>query len=687
MASRFIGDYEVGEQIGAGSFSVVWHGWHKVDGTEVAIKEIVTERLSKKLQESLMYEIETGRLHLILEYCRGGDLSMYIQQRQGRVPEAKTKHFMQQLAVGLQILRKNNLIHRDLKPQNLLLSSNNDNAVLKIADFGFARSLEPRVLAETLCGSPLYMAPEIMQLQKYDAKADLWSVGAILFQLATGKTPFTGNNQMQLLRNIMKSTELHFPPHRKNLSSDCIDLCQKLLRANPVERLTFEEFFNHPFLSQGQPGELLRNVSSPIVRDGFPIAERNPVMNVEENSQKDLLPFSLDDDPSGHDGSLPFGRRRPPMNSSYGFSLDSKIDRKVVSNTSSNMDPTSKYGTILHAPEDTGFRLDSDTPLEGNVNKSFQHSGQRPMNIRSRVVDSWVLIDQDYSFVSRPSMDASSSSASASKLSHMPCKLESPHQAFASVNSTSSSSMPIVSLTGSRVGCIGALDSHSAAPSGTPHDIGDTFEQPITHCMARIRSLQRFASAIRELVNEKIAAGNQLEAFSIELVILAIWKQALHICHTQAMSTIEGSPAQEHGSPDVDNSPTPQDMSSLMEREFLLEIGNAEELSKVIEPGNSEMPDAMETIYQSALAWGRRGAVDEYMGDAENAAVYYSKAVQLLVFLLVEAPSLILIPPFSLTNSDRYRLQTYIDVLSNRQSRSRSQRMALLKCEDKKCTT
>lgn len=122
----------------------------------------------------------------------------------------------------------------------------------------------------------------------------------------------------------------------------------------------------------------------------------------------------------------------------------------------------------------------------------------------STVVDSWVLIDQDYSFVSRPSMDASSSSASASKLSHMPCKLESPHQAFASVNSTSSSSMPIVSLTGSRVGCIGALDSHSAAPSGTPHDRGDTFEQPITHCMARIRSLQRFASAIRELVNEKV---------------------------------------------------------------------------------------------------------------------------------------------------------------------------------------
>ncbi|KAL3618477.1 hypothetical protein CASFOL_037559 [Castilleja foliolosa] len=73
-------------------------------------------------------------------------------------------------AEGLKVLRENNLIHRDLKPQNLLLSSNGDNSVLKIADFGFARSLQPRGLAETLCGSTLYMAPEIMQLQKYDAK-------------------------------------------------------------------------------------------------------------------------------------------------------------------------------------------------------------------------------------------------------------------------------------------------------------------------------------------------------------------------------------------------------------------------------------------------------------------------------------------------------------------------------------
>nr|GMC81748.1 serine/threonine-protein kinase ATG1c isoform X1 [Ipomoea batatas] len=277
-SGRFmVGDYLVGKQVGTGSYSTVWHARHRDHGTEVAIKEIVTARLNSKLQESLMSEIvilrkinhpniihlhdmiqEPGKIYIVLEYCRGGDLSIYIQQRNGRIPEATAKHFMQQLASGLKVLRENNLIHRDLKPQNLLLSVNDDNAVLKIADFGFARSLQPRGLAETLCGSPLYMAPEIMQLQKYDAKADLWSVGAILFQLVTGKTPFIGNDQLQLLQNIVKSTGLQFPSNAKDLSDECRDLCRKLLRRNPVERLTFEEFFNHPFLATRQPDELSR---------------------------------------------------------------------------------------------------------------------------------------------------------------------------------------------------------------------------------------------------------------------------------------------------------------------------------------------------------------------------------------------------------------------------------------------
>ncbi|CAN4106030.1 unnamed protein product [Withania somnifera] len=671
---RFVvGDYVIGKQIGAGSFSTVWHARHRAHGTEVAIKEIVTARLNNKLQDSLKSEIvilqkinhpniirlhdmieEVGKIYIVLEYCRGGDLSVYIQQRQGRIPEETAKHFMQQLASGLNILHDNNLIHRDLKPQNLLLSSNNDHSTLKIADFGFARSLQPRGLAETLCGSPLYMAPEIMQLQKYDAKADLWSVGAILFQLVTGKTPFTGNNQIQLLQNILKSTELLFPPSGKNLSPNCIDLCKKLLRRYPVERLTFEEFFNHPFLAQKQPDELSWDTRPQRVKGGFPISEGYPARSRVETFQEDGLPFSLDDDPTCPDGSPSFAGRLP-QRLSYGFSCDAKAERKEVT---------------------------SSIP--------------RKMD---RVVDSG-LIDQDYVIVSGPPMD-SYSSAGASMISNMPFRSSCSLQASARVDPRSSDPVPIIGPPLSRMGHLGSLESPSSAPGASQActDVINSLEQPPTDCMSRIESLQRSASAIMELVFEKVEAGRHLEAFSIQLVILAIWKQALDICHTQAASAIEGSPNQEmtrlkeitkkgqvrlniKEHLDATYIFGPENVCSHIEKAFLGEVGNAEELAKHIEPGNAEVPDAMEMIFQSALALGRKGAVDEYMGRTENAVLLYSKAVRLLDFLQVDAPSLILSPPFSLTNSDRYRLQNYIVVLNNRQSISKSQMMALLKCED-----
>ncbi|KAL2533787.1 Protein kinase superfamily protein [Abeliophyllum distichum] len=690
-----VGDYMVGKQIGAGSFSTVWHARHRVNGTEVAIKEIVTSRLNCKLRESLKSEIfilkkinhpniirlhdmieESGKMYIVLEYCKGGDLSMYINQHHGRIPEAVAKHYMQQLAEGLKILRENNLIHRDLKPQNLLLTTNDDNSVLKIADFGFARSLQPRGLAETLCGSPLYMAPEIMQLQKYDAKADLWSVGAILFQLVTGKTPYTGNNQIQLLQNIVKSTELQFPPDVKNLNPHCIDLCRKLLRRNPVERLTFEEFFNHPYLSMRQPDESFRNTG--------------------ESSQEDCFAFSLDDDSSGPDRS-PSSVRSSTVRYTYGFSLDSKPDRRELPNLSNKTDLCSKYSNAPCKPETIGSGLGSCRLSEGNLKESLKTTDLGSVNYNIKVVD-LLESDQDYVLVSGPAVE--SSSVHDSKTSYLPSKSGSLPLNSGHMNSTPSAPLSIVGAATDEVDHIGNLESHSSAPRTSQGSINivDTLELPSTDCMTRIKSLQSCASAITELVTEKIEAGKHLGAFSIQLVILAIWKQALHICHTQAASAIGGSPTQETTKlrmiSKVEHYPVVQEfrdtantkglveICSQIKRAFLYDVGNAEELAKVVDTGDFEMPDPMELIYQSALAFGRHAAVDEYMGDTEIAVTFYSKAVRLLTFLLVEAPSLVLNPPFSLKSSDRHRIQNYIDVLNKRLSISESRKMAVFESED-----
>ncbi|KAH0465463.1 hypothetical protein IEQ34_005566 [Dendrobium chrysotoxum] len=649
---RVVGDYMIGRQIGSGSFSVVWLARHRVNGAEVAA---------------------SGRVYLILEYCRGGDLSRYIQ-KQGKVPEATAKHFMQQLASGLYVLRENNLVHRDLKPQNLLLSSSNENSVLKIADFGFARFLQPRGLAETLCGSPLYMAPEIMQLKKYDAKADLWSVGTILFQLVVGKTPFTGSTQLQLLQNIVKSNDVHFPPE-SNLSHECIHLCKKLLRQNPVERVSFEEFFNHPFLSQQKSDESMSQSSS-VASAGF--SHRRP----SGGSYQDLLPFPLDDESGMRHGSPLETVSGNPVRPTYGFSVAVHQSPTNFSKLSAVSEPSS-----INKME-TSYGHDSSRHPTGNTKETSLSAicaKQDP-----KIVDSLDLLDQDYVIVSGSLLEMSSSLLSLSESRNSTCKSE--NSLEASRNNALSAPMPIVGVSINKIHKMRSLESDSYPEQGSM-DLWDAIEQPSASCMTRIRFLQQCTFVMAELVKEQLENDKLLEAFSIQLVILAILKQSLHICHAQAVVAAEESPSFEtikspqnskaspnsrHGISSSDPQ-SPHSVSSEIEKEFLLSVEHAEELAKDVGQVDeaAHMPDAIELIFQSALAFGKRGAVDEVMKNIERAEVWYSKAVILLHFLLVEAPCLNLYPPVCLTTSDRQRLRIYIDVLNNRNNRFRLQRMTL----------
>jgi serine/threonine-protein kinase ULK2 len=236
-----------------------------------------------------------------MEYCELGDLSYFIKKRDkladnpalrdmvrrypmppaGGLNEVIVRHFLKQLASAMEFLRDRNFIHRDVKPQNLLIlpsaqymesakdpplvMSASEKALvpivgvtslpmLKIADFGFARSLPSTSLAETLCGSPLYMAPEILRYEKYDAKADLWSVGTVLYEMAFGRPPFRASNHVELLRKIEQGEDkIRFP--KEAVVSTCMkELIMSLLRRQPVERIPFEDFFNHRVVVEPIPG-------------------------------------------------------------------------------------------------------------------------------------------------------------------------------------------------------------------------------------------------------------------------------------------------------------------------------------------------------------------------------------------------------------------------------------------------
>ncbi|KAG0177747.1 Serine/threonine-protein kinase [Apophysomyces sp. BC1021] len=198
-----------------------------------------------------------------MEYCSLGDLAHYMKRKRigSKIPSAGLREkvvrdFLKQLASALKFLRSQNLVHRDIKPQNLLLVPPKDNAtdaipILKVADFGFARVLPSASLADTLCGSPLYMGPEVLSCQKYDAKADLWSVGTVLYEMITGQPPFQAQNLLELLQRIEESNDrISFPLDNPMISSTLKDLIRKLLKKDPSERISFKAFFMHPAVVQ-----------------------------------------------------------------------------------------------------------------------------------------------------------------------------------------------------------------------------------------------------------------------------------------------------------------------------------------------------------------------------------------------------------------------------------------------------
>ncbi|KAM3600589.1 uncharacterized protein V6R79_025501 [Siganus canaliculatus] len=187
-----------------------------------------------------------------MEYCNGGDLADYLHSK-GTLSEDTIRVFLQQIAGAMRVLQAKGIIHRDLKPQNILLSnppgrkSHSNNTCIKIADFGFARYLQNNMMAATLCGSPMYMAPEVIMSQNYDAKADLWSIGTIVFQCLTGKAPFQASSP-QDLRLFYEKNKTLSPNIPRETSSHLRHLLLGLLQRNHKDRMDFDEFFCHPFL-------------------------------------------------------------------------------------------------------------------------------------------------------------------------------------------------------------------------------------------------------------------------------------------------------------------------------------------------------------------------------------------------------------------------------------------------------
>lgn len=180
-----------------------------------------------------------------MELCAAGDLSAYIR-RHRRLPESTCKFFLRQLAIALRYMRTHNVSHFDLKPSNLLLT-HTPALTLRVADFGFAQHIGADDTNTTMKGSPLYMAPEILLLRRYDPRADLWSIGCILYECLTGAAPYRSKSLDELVHKVKSRQRIEMPPTAV-ASPVCEDLLTRLLVHEPAGRIRFEEFFAHDFI-------------------------------------------------------------------------------------------------------------------------------------------------------------------------------------------------------------------------------------------------------------------------------------------------------------------------------------------------------------------------------------------------------------------------------------------------------
>ena len=220
-------------------------------------EQIENTLLEKEILQTIDYPLLCGlvfcfqteeRIYFVMPFLSGGELFQHLRKFR-TFSEEKVRFYGAQIALALEYLHKKGIVYRDLKPENILMD---DQGYLKLADFGMAKKLNDNEKAMSFCGTPEYLAPEIITMEGHDKMADWWSFGILLFEMLCGIPPFYVEN-LDKMYEMIQNSAVKFPK-RINLSDDAKDIIQKLLEKNPKKRMGYqkgiEEIKKHPFFAK-----------------------------------------------------------------------------------------------------------------------------------------------------------------------------------------------------------------------------------------------------------------------------------------------------------------------------------------------------------------------------------------------------------------------------------------------------
>eukprot|EP01105_Mastigella_eilhardi_P008443 TRINITY_DN2047_c0_g1_i3.p1 TRINITY_DN2047_c0_g1~~TRINITY_DN2047_c0_g1_i3.p1 ORF type:complete len:309 (-),score=94.94 TRINITY_DN2047_c0_g1_i3:100-1026(-) len=266
----FFEDYIVLEELGRGTFSVVVKAKCVDSGAEHAVK-VISKRHVEYARKELeimknlshphivkllnIYESET-KVFVVMEYADGGELFSRIEQK-NNYTEEDAKVLVQHILEAVQYLHEHDVVHRDLKPENLLLRSKTSDTDVLVADFGLAKILQGDIMARTSCGSPFYVAPEVLMQEGYDNLVDLWSVGVITYTLLCGYLPFNGEQMVDTLQQILEIEYSYDDPIWDGVSVDAKDFIGSLL-CPADKRMSAAQALTHQWL---QPRDVQRHLA------------------------------------------------------------------------------------------------------------------------------------------------------------------------------------------------------------------------------------------------------------------------------------------------------------------------------------------------------------------------------------------------------------------------------------------